>query len=280
MPIPEKAIAQHQIAYNQLHWREHSIGKMVEDLSKGKVKGDRLTHLDPDLHPKSLPRTSDWLPLFGQEAAAQGHLNNQGVGTGDLFLFFGWFKAVEQVVGVYRFCEVTPDLHIIYGWLQVGEQLSLCRRQGFILPSKEVPKWMEYHPHYQNREFYPNNAIYVAAQELTCSPKKKGAGLFDNYRPILQLTSPTSDRRGVWLLPHWFYPEGRDSCLSYHQDPQRWQLNDDGVRLRACNRGQEFVLDAEDYPEAYQWIERIFEVGSYSNDSTNAEEEVNYKNTA
>ena len=37
-----------------------------------------------------------WQPLFGQDSAAETHLRNQGVGTGDIFLFFGLFRRVEQ----------------------------------------------------------------------------------------------------------------------------------------------------------------------------------------
>ena len=46
------------------------------------------------------------------------------------------------------------------------------------------------------------------------------------------------------------YPNRRRSVLTYHGDESRWQKVKDGVMLTAASRGQEFVLDCDDYPEA------------------------------
>jgi hypothetical protein len=58
---------------------------------------DARCHLDPDIRP-GLVRREGWMPAFGQVGAAETHLENQGVGMGDLFLFFGWFcsTALEE----------------------------------------------------------------------------------------------------------------------------------------------------------------------------------------
>lgn len=54
---------------------------------------NKLAHLDPDLRRDALPtRPNGWRPAFGQSGAAAGHLFNQEVGIGDLFMFFGWFR--------------------------------------------------------------------------------------------------------------------------------------------------------------------------------------------
>ena len=46
-----------------------------------------------------LPREPGWRPLFGQAGAAQTVLARAGVGPGDLFLFFGWFRQATRVGG-------------------------------------------------------------------------------------------------------------------------------------------------------------------------------------
>ena len=48
-------------------------------------------------------REPGWRPLFGQEGAAETHLANQGVGTGDVFLFFGLFRPVEKAGDGWRY---------------------------------------------------------------------------------------------------------------------------------------------------------------------------------
>ncbi|CAI8922445.1 hypothetical protein EMIT0158MI4_310005 [Burkholderia ambifaria] len=47
-----------------------------------------------------------WRPALGQTGAAQGHLSNNGVGAGDVFLFFGWFRQVEKSRGSGALCRV------------------------------------------------------------------------------------------------------------------------------------------------------------------------------
>src|SRR5437870_12651693 len=97
---------------------DRQIGKVVEDLTirwKSPVKASAPVHLDPDLRMESLERNPGWRPLFGQADSAQGHLDKKGVGIGDVFLFFGWFRRVEQIDGRFRFKPRSPDLHAFYG---------------------------------------------------------------------------------------------------------------------------------------------------------------------
>jgi len=51
-------------------------------------------------------------------------------------------------------------------------------------------------------------------------------------------------------LLEWFDPNNRGSVLTYHGDQSRWRRLKDGLMLKAASRGQEFVLDCDDYPEA------------------------------
>jgi hypothetical protein len=72
----------------------NDIGTVVEHLTRGRVRAGDLVHFDPDLEASALPRGQGWRPCFGQTGAARSHLMGAGVGPGDLFLFFGWFRRV------------------------------------------------------------------------------------------------------------------------------------------------------------------------------------------
>ena len=41
---------------------------------------------------------------------------NAGVGVGDVFLFFGWFKEVRQTAKGLAYRRGAPDLHVLFGW--------------------------------------------------------------------------------------------------------------------------------------------------------------------
>jgi hypothetical protein len=42
--------------------------------------------------------------------------------------------------------------------------------------------------------------------------------------------------------------------LTYNSDLSRWRTSTAGVTLDSAARGQEFVLDCDDYPEATEWL--------------------------
>ena len=70
-----------------------NLGSIVEQLTKGKFTADSFAHLDPDLRANAVAlRAPGWRPIFGQVDEAQSHLCNQGVGKGDLFLFYGLYR--------------------------------------------------------------------------------------------------------------------------------------------------------------------------------------------
>jgi hypothetical protein len=110
LPIPD---ARGPVTYQDLTWGQHQLGKVVAALTRGRIDFAAHAHLDPDLYSQICSRAPGWRPLFGQDGAAQSHLANQGVGVGDLFLFFGWFRAVEQPSGYYCFVKQAPDQHLI-----------------------------------------------------------------------------------------------------------------------------------------------------------------------
>jgi len=229
-----------------------AMGPLVEQLTSGRVSARHGAHLDPDLYAAALPRADGWRPLFGQAGAAQGHLARQGVGPGDLFLFYGWFRAVRSAEGRWCYVSAAPDVHMLFGWLQVDRTIALA-------DGAMVPSWAAYHPHCYH-SYSGNNTLYVAAERLRlpgCAVAAPGAGIFTRMSPRLQLTAPGCSR-SIWRLPRWFLPTGERPALTYHADAGRWQPKDGHVRLRTVGRGQEFVFDTADYPESLVWIRKIF----------------------
>lgn len=225
-----------------------NVGALVEDLTRRfarPVKATDLVHLDPDLRKEALSREPGWRPLFGQSHAAQRHLERNCVGIGDIFLFFGWFREVEQRDGRFSFKRGAPDLHVFFGWLEVGKVWRLTER------SISIPGWALTHPH-TTPNYGPSNTIYVAGG----SEAKPFAGTFPTLSQQLVLTCPESSR-SRWRLPKWFHHSEGRSCLSYHSSPTRWQLDNDYAYLQSVPRGQEFVLNADDYSEAEAWARRL-----------------------
>lgn len=163
-----------------------------------------------------------------------------GVGRGDLFLFFGWFRRVECVRGAYRYVARAPDLHVIFGWLRVGSVL----RVGV----DAIPGWLRDHPH-ATRPRSSHNTIYVA-------DGPKGGAVFPTFASSRCLTEPDSPRRSVWHLPPDFVPGAR-TPLTYHRRESRWTSTCDGCRLQSVAKGQEFVLDLDEYPGVRRWADAI-----------------------
>lgn len=235
LPIPHD---RGTTTFGELGHRQLDVGQLVSDLTRRKVTARHRAHLDPDLDPTARPRGAGWRAAFGQDGAAQRHLDKQGVGVGDLFLFFGWFRQVIEVDGRFQYRTGAPNLHLIFGWLKVGQIL----RVG---PDR-VPRWLSDHPH-ATRNGAPYNTIYVA-DDMT------GGGVFEKYHPSLQLTDTASGRRSRWRLPSDFLPGSRRP-LTYHGDVSRWTDDGDSCRLRSVGKGQEFVLDLEDYPGVRRWAD-------------------------
>ena len=246
LPIPD---VRGTVTYGELKWGSHQLGDLVTALTRGRLDRQTRAHLDPDLYGPICPRQPGWRPLFGQDGAAQSHLQNQGVGVGDLFLFFGWFRAVEGPRSHYRFVKNAPDLHLLYGWLQVGAMLTGAQIAA------TAPVWAAAHPHCIGGRGV-RNTVYVASDQLTLAGSPTawpGAGYFTAYQEHFCLTAPNR-LRTQWRLPRWFYPAADKPPLSYHTDLTRWSCDDEYAYLCSATRGQEFVLDTTNYPEAVPWV--------------------------
>jgi Nucleotide modification associated domain 3 len=172
LPVPHDG---GRVRYSELRPRGLDVGHIVSDLTKNQLSAGKPAHLDPDLEPPSRKRRAGWLPAFGQDSVAQRHLEREGVGIGDRFLFFGWFKEVELVRRRYRYVANAPDVHVFLGWLRVGEVLRLG-------PDR-IPPWLLDHPH-AVRNCSPHNTVHV-------SKGSRGAGVFSTF----------DSRSGVRLEP-------------------------------------------------------------------------------
>ena len=98
-------------------------------------------------------------------------------------------------------------------------------------------------------------ANVVAARAFDGLPDRE---VFSHFDDRLQLTKPGSSR-SLWRLPSWFAPDGSRPPLGYHSDLSRWRTDENYVDLQSAARGQEFVLDTQSYPEAFEWIHGLLQ---------------------
>lgn len=256
LPIPS---ARSPIRYRDVALRGHAAGRVIADLTGGALTGRHGAHLDPDLVDDNLAaRSRGWRGLFGQGGSAQVVLARAGVGAGDVFLFFGWFRRAERHAGGLRFVKRAPDVHALWGWLQIDRVLDVAR------DAAAIPPWAAYHPHVVGGADIKANTLYVARERLVLDGVDRrlpGAGAFARFDERLVLTRPGASR-SRWRLPRWFAPEAGRPPLGMHGDPRRWTVDGDHVELRSVARGQEFVLDTAHYPEATRWLAAMIAIGA------------------
>jgi len=207
LPIPDR-LGVSRTSYSNLH-----MGGHVRRASRGKVKGWHRAHNDP-----MFAHNDDWA-ILGQYGAAQTHLERQGVGPGDLFLFFGLFQE-----------EGGDPHHRIFGYLYVGEVIPLATCDA------QTRKWFEtmHHPH-ALRMHGANDTLWFGRGQ-TDAPASDA----------LRLTIPEGPP-SLWRVPDWL----RETGLSYHDRTDRWR--DDGC-LQSVARGQEFVTDIGERKDARDWL--------------------------
>ena len=249
LPIPD---SDSKIAYGELQHDDINTGEIVEDLTDKDVKRDYYAHLDPDINYAAYPREKGWHPLFGQSGAAQGHLDNQNIRIGDLFLFFGLFQKIERTSGGWYFVKDAPKQHILWGWLQIGK---ICKVDE--LAKNELP-WSRYHPHrHPSRDRDSTNTLYVASRELDLGGGSiaPGAGCFLKSHEPLVLTNPNGSGVTDWRLPRCFYPDEGKCPLTHFPDPNKnWDRDDKYAYAHRRGPGQEFVLDLDQYPDVTDWL--------------------------
>lgn len=252
LPIPSD---HDQTMIDNLGFRDLDLDAMLRDLSCERHCSTLTVHYDPDLGGNHAAHIPGWRPALGQTGAAQGHLANNGVGAGDVFLFFGWFRHVEKVSGHWRFVPHARNMHVIFGWLEVDEVLPVVTDR---LGSLQRHPWIATHPHVASPERYtdPRNTLYVG-RKRSAYVNGPGGGRFPSMRPSLQLTREGLPR-SIWSLPSWFEPKGR-TPLTYHPRADCWNADGDSVTLKTAAKGQEFVIDGKAYPELEQWVANLIE---------------------
>lgn len=262
LPIPDglSRIRYQDINHELLSGESLNVGNFVKQLTKGKIKSDAGAHLDPDLLKPALPRQDLWQPVLGQHGSAQGHLAKQKVDVGDLFLFFGLFRPVEQFKEgrkkpVWRFVPGSRPIHRLWGWMQIGHKLEIP--EGHLEHQEEAYQWLDYHPHVHG-ESEAHNVLYLSSKSLSLDSSLSGCGTFDYSDESHILTEIESQKPSLWKLPEWFFPydpQNPKTPLSYHTKANRWNKSAEGeCILQSVARGQEFVLDVLEYPEAKDWL--------------------------
>ena len=194
------------------------LGALVEQVTGGRLTGAHLCHCDPMFE--------NGRCAFGQIAAAQGHLANNAVSIGDVFLFFGLFSNLDG----------SDRHHRIFGYLRVQERLFPGADP---VPGAQPQGFRIRHPHTIGH--WPrNNCLYVG-------PGATAVRASDALR-LSRPGGPVSR----WRVPRWL----RRTGLSYHGRPDRWE-GEDG--LRTVGRGQEFVADPGRDAETMGWVEEVID---------------------
>jgi hypothetical protein len=242
LPIPSK---EDKLKFSNLNYDSKSYLDIIRELKPNtKINNNYTCHLDPDLRSDTLKRNDNWLPLFGQKGSSQGHLSNKGITIGDLFLFFGTFRATELHNAKLRYISGAPEVHLIYGYLQVGSMYS---------EFKSINHEIKYHPHAQDRYANEkNNCIYKARECLSFNENLRGANnLF--FHEDLVLTK-TGHSKSKWDMPSFF----KDIDISYHSarsfTPDYFQ---------SAAKGQEFVIESNN--KVQEWGINIIEKGTFLN---------------
>jgi hypothetical protein len=152
---------------------------------------------------------------------------------------------------------------VLFGWLEIGDIRPIVEAREQCL--QRYP-WIEDHPHVATPTHYtdPRNVLYIAAaRSLYSSPSSVGGGTFSRFSEGLRLTKQGATR-SVWSLPEWFRPTDDKEALSYHGNLSRWQLDGATVTLKTVPKGQEFVLDSQQYSQAEPWLYNIIHKGAQS----------------
>ena len=254
LPIPSRDREQ----FADLQHGDVDIAEVVSGITNRRMSRRGRVHLDPDLNFDTYRYRRDrhnwrqWRGMLGQAGIAQSHLNKQRVGSGDVFLFFGLYRQVEETAHGWRFVKGAPELHVMWGWLQIDQKYRVAD-----IGPNDLP-WARHHPHLASNYRDDRNTVYAATAKLDLGGDDQrdiaGWGVFPKFDRQLVLTDLHGTGVSNWRLPQWFYPDGDKPPLTYHPDPKRWRRDADHAYLRTVGRGQEFVLDLAQYPEAVGWL--------------------------
>ena len=227
VPIPQKK--QSPSRYRELQFNGLSGRKILNLIGAKSISGHDFYHNDPLLYGQK--------GIFGQAGGSQGELDNCGIGRGDLFLFFGWFKEYHQR---------GPDIHHLFGWLQVEkiikgniEILNFLSKNGLSHPhgTKDVTQ-------------FKNNTIYIASKNLTFSDSVRdlmGHGTFKKTARNLILTEK-GKTRSRWHFPKKYF----SNTKNLFRNRLKWK-DEEKCLVNCIGIGQEFILNAHENPSIIDW---------------------------
>ncbi|MGB3471313.1 MAG: hypothetical protein WBA51_10870 [Erythrobacter sp.] len=213
LPIPDSK------GLSRTTYGDLGLGDHAAKASRGRIAPSNLCHHDPMFLPR---KDGTGSCLFGQTGAAQTHLERQGVGVGDVFVFFGLFA--DEATG-------EPH-HRIFGYLRARELIALVDGAPPNLVALGHPHAIGMHG--------SNDVIW----------RGEGA-VARRASDALRLTVPGGPP-SLWQRPDWLKRGG----LSYHDRADRWLR---GNRLRSVSRGQEFVADIGTRKAPRAWLEQVIE---------------------
>ncbi|RQW79624.1 MAG: hypothetical protein EHM79_20565 [Geobacter sp.] len=177
-----------------------------------------------------------WMPhvnrlVLGQAANAESHLQNQKIGIGDIFIFYGWFRKIEKIDGRWQYLPSSRNMHIIWGWMKISDALDVgtrSKREQY----KEIYSFLHSHPHLADSPDSPYPSInrdYIS---------EKGGLL--GYSDPRCLTDCINYRgRSTWRLPSYFNQPQAFTFL------KNFAVEGDDVIITYRGYGQEFVLDLD-----------------------------------
>lgn len=211
LPIPTKR-------RSSTTYEDIGYGDWVEVVTRGRIERTHLCHFDPMFEKGRC--------AFGQSGAAQSHLEKNGVGVGDIFLFFGLFSDID---GRHRH-------HRIFGYLKVVEIYKLGSRPG---KDQSPPGFSFTHPHTIG-DWNENNCLYLGKGNTA-----------QNANDEFRLTEQGGRLVSLWTIPSWLSHTG----LTYHGRQSRWTEN----KLHVVSRGQEFVTDVSKSQKGQRWVNNIID---------------------
>ncbi len=194
-------------------YEDLGLGHIVEATTKKRIAGSSLCHHDPMFENTRC--------AFGQTAASQAHLENNGVGVGDVFLFFGLFSDLDG----------RDRHHRLFGFMFVENVIKLGSRPS---ADDQPIGFSRRHPHTIG-DWNANNTLYIGEGQVTHSAH-------DDLR-LSQRPGPV----GHWKVPNWLSETG----LTYHRRKERWGTPG---TLSVAARGQEFVCDIGNRTDAGVWL--------------------------
>lgn len=228
IPVDEK---EYGIQSSELKYGNKALSEIFSELGHTNISLNH--HVDPDIY--QLNGESP-MGAFGQAGAATSHLDNQGVGEGDTFLFFGTFCFSKYLNGKLQY-EMMHAFHAIFGYLVIDRRVSIDE----IEKEKEL-SWLKEHPHYVNRKY----GDYHKATNIIYIGKNYG---YLRFSEKLRLTKP-GYKKTWWRIPEAF----ANVKISYHENVEK-VLRDGFVEFQSVSKGQEFVIETNN--EIDRWLTEV-----------------------